>query len=418
MRKKTVLKTIIAVIVAVVIFAGGFLVGFNFISLKSGFFQSGLNKSTETNALETSDVSGDILSIKSIEDTINLILLNSINIKTKDELIRAAVQGIIDSLGDKYADYFPRDEYNRILDSYSGTMSGIGIVVTANDKEQVVVVKTIADSPAFKKGVKEGDIIIAVEGKDVKGMTLDTTISLIRGEEGTDVNITVFRPSDNNNLDFKITRGRFYVPNYYTEVLEGNIAYIQYVDFQENGANQMNEELKKLLDEGTKGIILDLRNNLGGTLLDAVELCDLFLDKGVIATVKGRSNNKESFEEFSAKNGGYTEMPMIVIINGYSASASELAAGALKDNNRAVLIGEKSFGKGTVQVLERLSDGSGIKFTTAKYYLPSGVTIDGVGVQPDILVPLTPEDKEDLQLNRAIEEIKKMIEKGTSTSTN
>ncbi|MBU4450392.1 MAG: S41 family peptidase [Actinobacteria bacterium] len=412
MRKKSVLRIIIALVVAVVIFAGGFLLGFNFISLKAGIFQSGLNKSAETNASETSTVSGDILSIKSIEDTINLVLSNAINIKTKDELISAAVRGVIDSLGDKYADYFPRDEYNRILDSYSGTMSGIGVVVTTDDKGQVIVVKTIADSPAFKKGVKEGDIIIAVEGKDVKGMALDTVVSLIKGKEGTDVNITVFRPSDNNNLDFKITRERFYVPNYYTEVLEGSIAYIQYIDFQESGTKQMDKELKKIIDDGAKGIILDLRNNLGGTLIDAVDLCDLFLDKGVIVTVKGRSNNKESFEEFSAKDGGYTEIPMIVLINGYSASASELAAGALKDDNRAVLVGEKSFGKGTVQILERLSDGSGIKFTTAKYYLPSGVTIDGVGVQPDILVPLTPEDKEDLQLNRAIEEIKKMIEKG------
>ena len=411
MRKKSVLRIIIAVVVAVVILAGGFLLGFNFISLKAGIFQSGLNKSAETNASEPSTVSGDILSIKSIEDTINLILSNAINIKTKDELINAAVRGVVDSLGDKYADYFPRDEYNRILDSYSGTMSGIGIVVTADDKGQVVIVKPIADSPAFKKGVKEGDIIVAVEGKDIKGMTLETVLSSIRGKEGTDVNITVFRPSANNNLDFKITRERFYVPNYYAEVLEGSIAYVQYIDFQENGAKQMEKELKKIIDGGAKGIILDLRNNLGGTVIDAVDLCDLFLDSGVIATVKGRSNNKESFEEFLAKDGGYTEIPMIVLINGYSASASELTAGALKDNNRAVLVGEKSFGKGTVQVLERLSDGSGIKFTTAKYYLPSGVTIDGVGVQPDILVPLTPEDKEDLQLNRAIEEIKKMIEK-------
>lgn len=411
MGKKSVLKIIIALVAIVVIFAGGFLVGFNFISLKASIFQSGLNKSAETNTSETKNVSGDILSIKSVEDTINLVLLNAINAKTKDELISAAIKGVIGSLGDKYADYFPRDEYNRILDSYSGTMSGIGIVVTADNKGQILVVKTIADSPAFKKGVKEGDIIIAVEGKDIKGMTLDTVISLIRGKEGTDVNITILRPSDNINLDFKITRERFYVPNYYTEVLEGNIAYVQYIDFQENGAKQMEKELKKIIDNGAKGIILDLRNNLGGVVVDAVDLCDLFLDKGTIVTVKGRSNNKDSFEEFKAKSGGYTEIPMIVLINGYSASASELTAGALKDNHRAVLIGEKSFGKGTVQILESLSDGSGIKFTTAKYYLPSGVTIDGIGVQPDILVPLTPEDKEDLQLNRAIAEMKKMMEK-------
>ena len=282
MRKKSVLKIIIAVVVVVVIFAGGFLLGFNFISLKAGIFQSGLNKSAETNAGETSAVSGDILSIKSIEDTINLVLSNALNIKTKNELISAAIRGVIDSLGDKYADYFPRDEYNRILDSYSGTMSGIGIVVTTDDKGQVIVVKTIADSPASKKGIKEGDVIIAVEGKDIKNMTLDTVISLIRGKEGTDVNITVFRSSDNNNLDFKITRERFYVPNYYAKVLEGSIVYIQYIDFQENGAKQMDKELKKIIDGGAKGIILDLRNNLGGVVVDAVDLCDLFLDKGVL----------------------------------------------------------------------------------------------------------------------------------------
>jgi len=412
MRRKSVLSIIAAVLV-VIIFAGGFLLGFSFYSLKTSIFQSGLNKNTEANTGETNVISGNILNIKSIEDTINLVLSNALGVKTRDELINAAIRGIIDSLGDKYADYFPRDEYNRILDSYSGTMSGIGIVVTADDKGQAVVVKIIADSPASKKDIREGDIIIAVEGKDIKGMTLDSVISLIRGKEGTDVNITIFRSSDNTNMDLKITRGKFYVPNYYAEVLEDNIAYIQYIDFQENGAKQMDKELKEIIDDGAKGLILDLRNNLGGTLIDAVDLCDLFLDKGVIVTVKGRSDNKESFEEFSAKQGGYTEIPMIVLINGYSASASELAAGALKDNNRVVLVGEKSYGKGTVQVLERLSDGSGIKFTTAKYYLPSGVTIDGVGVQPDILVSLTPEDTEDLQLNKAIEEIKKMIEKDT-----
>lgn len=412
MKEKSVFKIIIAVLLAVIIFAGGFLLGFNFISIRAGIYQNALSNSTETGTGtgETSNASVNVLSIKSIEDTINFILSDAINAKTKDELINAAINGVIGSIDDEYADYFPKDEYDRILESYSGTMSGIGIVVTTNDKEEAVVVQVIEDTPAFEKGVKEGDIITGVDGKDVRGETLEAIISLIRGEEGTDVNITVFRPSDNINVDFKIMRARFYVPNYYTELLGGNIAYVQYIDFQDDGAQQMNEELKKMIDDGAEGIILDLRNNLGGVLLDAVELCDLFLDKGVIVTVKGRSNNKESFEEFSAKTGGYTEIPMIVIINGYSASASELAAGALKDNDRAVLVGEKSFGKGTVQILERLSDGSGIKFTTAKYYLPSGITIDGVGVQPDIEILLTPEDEEDLQLNRAIEEIKKMID--------
>ena len=193
-----------------------------------------------------------------------------------------------------------------------------------------------------------------------------------------------------------------------TSILEENIVYIQYADFQEKGAQKLEEKLKTMVNEQTTGIILDLRNNLGGILDDAVGLCDLFLDSGTVVTVKGRNNYKDSFEEFKAKQGGYTKIPMIVLINGYSASASELTAGALKDLGRAKLIGEKSYGKGTVQILEMLSDGSGLKFTTAKYYLPSGVTIDGTGIQPDIMVVLKPEDTEDLQLNKALEEIKKM----------
>ena len=203
---------------------------------------------------------------------------------------------------------------------------------------------------------------------------------------------------------------RFYVPNYNISKLEDGILYIQYMDFQENGAEKLKEELEGTIDDDTKGIILDLRNNLGGTLNDAVGLSDIFLDDGVIVTVRGRSNNQESFEEFRATPGGFTRVPMIVLINGFSASAAELAAGALKDLERATIIGERSFGKGTVQILNDLADGSGIKYTTARYYLPSGITIDGIGISPDITVILTPEDTEDLQLERAIEELKKLIE--------
>ncbi|MBN2073446.1 MAG: hypothetical protein JW770_05835, partial [Actinobacteria bacterium] len=162
------------------------------------------------------------------------------------------------------------------------------------------------------------------------------------------------------------------------------------------------------LDQGIDGIILDLRNNLGGVLDDAVGVCDLFLDKGAIVTVRGRTGSRERVDEYFAKKGKYTDIPLVVMINGFSASASELVAGALKDNGRAVLVGETSFGKGTVQVVYELSDGSGLKFTTAKYFLPSGISIEGVGVEPDFEVVLTAEDNVDLQLEKAKEEIRKM----------
>jgi carboxyl-terminal processing protease len=412
--KRKIIIAVISLFIAIVIFAGGFLAGFVFTDIGNFFSQiagSGTESQVKTGETFVESSSEKDLGVKSIAETIDFVTADALIKKSKQELIIAAIEGILSSLQDKYADYFPKEEYTKIMDSYSGTMSGIGVVVTLDDKEQIVIIKVIDETPAFKKGLKDGDIIVAVDGTDIRGMALDQVVAMIKGDEGTDVRIKIYRPSENKNIDFTITRQRFYVPNYYVDMLEDGIVYVQYIDFQEKGAEKLNEELEKVINGEAKGVIIDLRNNLGGILNDAVAFCDLFLNEGVIVTVRGRSDNQDSFEEFKAKHGGYTEIPIVVLINGYSASAAELAAGALKDNGRAILIGEKSFGKGTVQILNNLSDGSGIKFTTAKYYLPSGVTIDGVGIQPDITVTLKPEDTEDLQLNRALEEIKKLIVK-------
>jgi len=410
---KRVIIIFVSVFLAAVLFAGGFVLGFNITGV--GNFFSRLNRDVTGTTQGDSQVQvkpdspTDLKAeARSISDTIDFIENNAIKKKTRQELITAAIEGMLSSLDDKYAEYFPKDEYSKIMDSYSGTTSGIGIVVTVNDKKQVIIVNTIEDTSAFEEGLQAGDIITGVNGVSVEGLALEKVVSMIKGEEGTTVNITILRPSENKNMDFTVERRRFYVPNFYASILEETVVYVQYADFQDQGAQKLEEKLKTMINEQTTGIILDLRNNLGGILDDAVGLCDLFLDSGTVVTVKGRKDNKDSFEEFTAGKGGYTNIPMIVLINGYSASASELAAGALKDLGRARLIGEKSFGKGTVQILEMLPDGSGLKFTTAKYYLPSGVTIDGTGIQPDIIVVLKPEDTEDLQLNKALEELKKM----------
>ena len=409
---KKIIIIIISLFVAVVLFAGGFLVGFNIINLQEWYYD--LRGSLGSQSVTSEETSGNSVTrdagIRAIEQTIDSVMANALNKKTQEELVSAAIEGILSSLDDRYADYFSREEYTRIIESLGGTMSGIGIVITTDDEGRVIVVNPIEGTPAAEKGLLAGDVIVAVDDMDIEGMALDEVVAMIKGEEGTDVKITVFRPSENRNIDYVITRRRFYVPNYNISKLEDGILYIQYMDFQENGAEKLKEELEGTIDDDTKGIILDLRNNLGGTLNDAVGLSDIFLDDGVIVTVRGRSNNQESFEEFRATPGGFTSVPMVVLINGFSASAAELAAGALKDLERATIIGERSFGKGTVQILNDLADGSGIKYTTARYYLPSGITIDGIGISPDITVILTPEDTEDLQLERAIEELKKLIE--------
>jgi carboxyl-terminal processing protease len=410
---KKVIIIFVSVFLAVVLFAGGFVLGFNVTGVGDFFSRlTGDITGTTQNGSQAKVQSDSSASLeaetKSISDTIGFIAANAITAKTRQELVTAAIKGMLSSLDDKHAEYFPQEEYSKIMDSYSGTTSGIGIVVTVNDKQQIIIVNTIEDTSAFEKGLKAGDIITGVNGTNVEGVALEKVVALIKGKEGTTVGITIFRPSESKNIVFTVERRKFYVPNFYASVLEESIVYIQYADFQDQGAQKLEEKLKTIVNEQTTGIILDLRNNLGGILDDAVGLCDLFLDSGTVVTVKGRNNYKDSFEEFKAKQGGFTKIPMIVLINGYSASASELTAGALKDLGRATLIGEKSYGKGTVQILEMLSDGSGLKFTTAKYYLPSGVTIDGTGIQPDITVVLKPEDTEDLQLNKALEEIKKM----------
>ncbi len=313
-------------------------------------------------------------------------------------------------LEDRHAEYFSVEDYQKIIESYNGTMSGIGVIVTQDDDGSVIVVKPLPDTPADRAGIREGDRITRVNGTDIKDMVLENIVAMIKGEEGTSVDLTFYRPNEDRTFDVTLIRASFYVPNLFAEMVEDNIGYIQYIGFQKGGADFLDSEIEKLIEQGAEAIIFDLRNNLGGTLDDAVDVGDLFMDGGVIVTVRGRTDDDERVDEYFAKEGKYTEIPLIVLINGFSASASELVAGALRDNGRALLIGEKSFGKGTVQVIHDLSDGSGLKFTTAKYYLPSGVSIDGVGIIPDIEVELTIEDTEDLQFERALEEAKKILE--------
>lgn len=412
--KKNVLRVVIAVIVVIFTFSTGLWVGISFDSFKKYVFNVNQNSTSEDNGdggfLE--DISESIkrnFSVKPIEEAINLISESALVERSKDELLKAAVEGILSVLDDKHTEYFTSEEYEKIMESYSGTMSGIGVIVTLDNDGQVVVVRTLSDTPACRAGIVEGDIITEVDGMDIKDMALEKVVTMIRGEEGTEVNLKIYRPEDNGIIEVTVTRARFDVPNLISDIFEEDVGYIQYFDFQDRGAQKLDKEIQKLIDGGAKGLILDLRNNPGGVLDDAVEVCDLFLDEGIIVTIKGRTENKERIDKYLAWKGKYTEIPLVVLINEFSASASEVVAGALKDNDRAILVGERSFGKGTVQVIYELSDGSGLKFTTARYFLPLGLSVDGMGINPDILVKLEPDATEDIQLNRAIEEINTLI---------
>lgn len=413
MKNFKALKITGIVICIILIFAAGFWLGLDFtykFNINLPKADQIFSKAGSSSSSSISNNSENELSIKALEQTINSVSKEALTPKTREELVVAAIKGILGSLDDKHADYFTKEQYAGIMESYQGIMSGgIGVIVTMNDKKEVEVVKVIKDSPSSKLDIRQGDLIKKVDGTDISGMALEEVVSKIKGPVDTKVSLTLFRPSENKTFSLTITRGTFSIPNFTAEMIDGNIAYVQYFEFQEGGAQQLEKELDALINQGAKGVILDLRNNLGGVLDDAVYLCNLFLNNGTIVTVKGRSEGKDNFEEFKAKEGKYLNIPLVVLINGYSASASELAAGALKDNKRAILIGEKSYGKGTVQILHILADGSGIKYTTAKYYLPSGISIDGIGITPDISVKLDAQSKSDVQKERAIEEIKNLM---------
>jgi carboxyl-terminal processing protease len=416
MRKK-VLKIIAIAVAAIFIFSTGFCLGISSSLIKryitcGSFVNSSESSSGLLGKIYTDDSSE--FDTRIIEETLKFTYGNALTEKSKYELVEAAIEGILASLDDKHTEYFTKEAYEQIMESYSGTMSGIGVVVMMDEDGQTVVVMPIQDTPAFRAGLKEGDVIVKVNGTEIKDIPLESVVSMIKGKEGTEVILTMFRPKENEEFEVKIIRERFYIPNLFSKILEEDIAYIQYIGFQGKGAQKLDEEIQKLIDSGAEGIIFDLRNNLGGVLDDAVNVSDLFLDEGLIVSVKGRSGSEEILSNYYAKKGKYTKIPLVVLINGYSASASEVVAGALKDSERAILIGEKSFGKGTVQVLKELTDGSGIKFTTAKYYLPSGSSVEGKGLHPDIMVEWDPDSEKDMQLEKAIEEINLLIDKNTS----
>jgi carboxyl-terminal processing protease len=412
--KNVVLKILISVLVIIFVFSAGVWAGasFNYLNDYSEKLIKNITDLINGDRADAADEAAEINGEPDIEpilDVLDLISGNSISEKGTEDLIRSALEGMLSNLDDKYSEYFTEEEYKIIMESYNGTISGIGVVVTLDEEERVVVVRVIEGAPAYETDIKAGDIITGVDHMDIKGMELEKVVAMIKGETGTEVNLEFFRPSDESSFELDITRAKFEVPNLISDRVEEDIGYIWYYDFQIGGSGQLDREIQKLIDDGMKGLILDLRNNPGGAWDDAIEVCDLFLDEGLIVTVKGRLDGEERIDEYFASEGKYTEIPVIVLINGYSASASELVAGALKDSGRAVLVGEKSYGKGAVQALYKLSDGSGIKFTTAKYFLPSGISVEGIGVKPNIVVKLELDAEKDIQLDRAIEEMEVLI---------
>ena len=322
---------------------------------------------------------------------------NYVEPEDPQKLIYGAIKGMVQSL-DPHSSFMTKEEHQELLIETKGSFSGVGIEISMRDNV-LTVVSPIEGTPAYEAGIMAGDKIIKIDEKSTRDMTLTDAVKNIRGKKGTTVKLTIIREDQEKPLEFNIIRDVIPLRSVRALLLTPEIAYLRISNFQSKTARDLTEALKKMeKDRPLKGLILDLRNNPGGLLSQAIDVSDLFLDSGIIVSTKGR-NASQDMQVSAKKNDTERKYPIVVLVNGGSASASEIVAGALQDNKRALILGTKTFGKGSVQTILPLSDGSGLRLTTARYYTPSGKSIQASGITPDIEVAYIPpkEEKEDTQ---------------------
>lgn len=321
-----------------------------------------------------------------------------------DELTHAAIAGLLERLGDDYTRFAPPDVATRMRESLQGSFEGIGAFVNENEEGLTEIVRPMDGQPAAQAGLRAGDVVIGVDGESVIGQSLDEVIAQIRGPEGTEVTLTVRREGEEDPLEFTVRRQLIEIPVIESEMLQDDIAYLRLTGFNRNADSQLRETMQELLAQEPVGLVLDLRDNPGGLLDQTVSIADYFLPEGVVLYERSSTFDLDQVHRSVSGDSG-EEVPLVVLVNAASASASEIVAGAVQDRGRGVLIGEMTFGKGSVQVTHTLSDDSELRVTIARWYTPNNQSIDGNGIAPDIEVPTPTElgGEEDPQLQRAIE---------------
>ena len=372
--KKNFLKIIVIIAVTVLVVLNGL------------YFGLGFNKVGVVNTIK-------ILGIYSL---INKSYVNDV---VSDKLVAGMIKGMVESLGDEHSIYLDKKMYQEMLMKTEGYFGGVGIVLGVKDKD-LTVVAPIEDTPGFLAGIKPGDIIVAIDQINVKDLSLEEAVNKIRGEQGSTVVLSIKRAEEIK--DYILNRSNIEIKTVKGEILDNNVGYIRIAMFSEKTATELNKVYQELINKGATAFVLDLRSNPGGLLQASVAAANLFVPQGPVVSVVHKDGSKEVY----SSNLASINYPLAVLINGGSASAAEILAGAIKDTNAGTLIGTKSYGKGSVQGVIPIGNAEAIKLTIAKYYTPSNVSIDGVGIEPNIIVELPKDAKTDVQLAKALAVVK------------
>ena len=372
--KKNIFKIIVIIVVTVLVVLNGL------------YFGLGFNKVGVVNTIK-------ILGIYSL---INKSYVNDV---VSDKLVAGMIKGMVESLGDEHSIYLDKKMYQEMLMKTEGYFGGVGIVLGVKDKD-LTVVAPIEDTPGFLAGIKPGDIIVAIDQINVKELSLEEAVNKIRGAQGSTVVLSIKRAEEIK--DYILIRSNIEIKTVKGEILDNNVGYIRIAMFSEKTATELNKVYQELINKGATAFVLDLRSNPGGLLQASVAAANLFVPQGPVVSVVHKDGSKEVY----SSNLASINYPLAVLINGGSASAAEILAGAIKDTNAGTLIGTKSYGKGSVQGVIPIGNAEAIKLTIAKYYTPSNVSIDGVGIEPNIIVELPKDAKTDVQLAKALAVVK------------
>lgn len=319
-------------------------------------------------------------------------------------MVEGAIRGVVQSLDDPYSSYLDPVTYRHLREQIKGSFGGLGILVGMKD-EYLTVARTYKGTPAYRAGIQPGDIIFKIDTREVRGVDLETAVQLMRGPVGTKLIITLVRSSVPKPFEVELTREEITVPTVESQVLKKGIGYIGLAQFTEKTPEELDENLTKLKQQGIRAVILDLRNNPGGELMSAVKVAGRFVPAGPVVFIDYRGGRQEEHRA----QGNNLKLPLAVLINEHSASAAEIVAGAVKDTGSGILVGQKSFGKGVVQMVFDLDNGAGLKLTTARYLTPKKQDINKKGILPDVAVSQPPAGGQDLQLQKAIDIISEKL---------